>query len=218
MEVKTSTFCLPLGSQTLPVLKAFEPYWWYINDLNDSLPCCCNICCNRVSQNPILPNYLKIPLPPSPEKACKYFLCNFLPTQKKIKMLRSKIFVFLQILEQNLAKLNLSQNSIEQKHVIVFWFPAKKSLESMFCCGICKKHLASKISTSTDRSLAVQGIIFMVLAISIWIGCIVIKVMGWGESSILQKQHQSHQNHPPPSTPTTTIPQNLPQTTPKAFN
>ena len=76
-----------------------------------------------------------------------------------------------------------------------FDFRPKVLGEHVLLWNFVRKNLASKISTSTDRSLAVQGIIFMVLAISILVGCIVIKVMGWGENSILQKQHQSHQNH-----------------------
>ena len=76
-----------------------------------------------------------------------------------------------------------------------FDFRPKVLGEHVLLWNFVRKNLASKISTPTDRSLAVQGIIFMVLAISILVGCIVIKVMGWGENSILQKQHQNHQNH-----------------------
>ena len=76
-----------------------------------------------------------------------------------------------------------------------FDFRPKVLGEHVLLWNFVRKNLALKISTPTDHSLAVQGIIFMVLAISILVGCIVIKVMGWGENSILQKQHQSHQNH-----------------------
>ena len=111
-------------------------------------------------------------------------------------MLRSKIFVFLQNLRPNLAKLNLSQNSIDRKHVIVFWFPVKTPWRACSVVEFVRKILLRRFP-HRHRSLAVQGIIFMVLAISILFGCIVIKVMGWGENSILQKQHQSHQNQAP---------------------
>ena len=104
-----------------------------------------------MSQNPIFLRQLVLPPPPTPTLPKKHaiILCLvFSPFQKKIPILRSKIFVFLQNLRPNLANWIWVKTALTENMLLGFDF-RPKSLGSMFCCGICEKNLASKISTST---------------------------------------------------------------------
>ena len=126
----------------------------------------------------------------SHRKACKFSVFSFLPVSKK-KTPSVKNICLPPKPESKFGKIGFESKHHGRK--TCYWVLISGQIRWR-ACSVVEFVRKSWRFPHRHRSLAVQCIIFMVLAISILFGCIVIKVMGWGENSILQ-------NHPKPSRP-----------------